>query len=236
MAEPKVRAIADYGRRIEILDGIYPAFADCSVNASPGGNLMAYVSRLYGLGMAEVERSSLGMADGLPGSLAGIGVYVFPNAATDKPPAPPQALALRDYFQDAGVLICRPGESSSIRFGVALKGGHNAEHHNHNDVGSYLLSVSGGAPPSGPRRRGLHGAAHSARNATTATCSTRSGTRCLACPASCSARRRQAAAKVLRTEFTDQRDTIVLDLTAAYDVKGLQQLHARSSTTAKRQA
>ena len=32
------------------------------------------------------------------------------------------------------------------RLGVALKGGHNAEHHNHNDVGSYVVALAGTTP------------------------------------------------------------------------------------------
>ena len=48
---------------------------------------------------------------------------------------------LRSWFEDAGVLIARPAQDSDAVLGVALKGGHNAEHHNHNDVGSYVVVV-----------------------------------------------------------------------------------------------
>ena len=98
------------------------------------------------LGMTDVERHGLGLDGGLPGSLVDLGVYGFPNAAGQVLPAEPTPSAPRDYFTEAGILICRPGAGSKAQFGVALKGGHNAEHHNHNDVGSFLVAIGGGAP------------------------------------------------------------------------------------------
>jgi hypothetical protein len=46
---------------------------------------------------------------------------------------------LRTWFKDAGVLICRPDPGSKTQFAAVLKGGNNAEHHNHNDVGSFSV-------------------------------------------------------------------------------------------------
>jgi hypothetical protein len=223
MAMPKVESIAAYGKRIEILDGIYPAFADCSVNAQPDSRLMAYLSRVFRLGMTDVERHGLGLDGGLPGSLVGLGVYGFPNAAGQVLPAEPTPSAPRDYFTEAGILICRPGAGSKAQFGVALKGGHNAEHHNHNDVGSFLLAIGGGAPLLDPGAEVYTARTFSSKRYDSGVLNSfghpvprvagklqRSG--------------RQAEAKVLRTQFTDASDTVVLDLRAAYDVKELQQL------------
>ncbi|MFV2067125.1 MAG: hypothetical protein ACC645_09115 [Pirellulales bacterium] len=223
MAPPKVEKIATYGRRIEILDGVYPAFADCSVNARPSSHLMAYLSRLFRLGMTDVERRGWGLAGGLPTSLVGVGVYGFPNAASEQSPAKPISLAPRDYFAEAGILICRPGTERGAKLGVALKGGHNAEHHNHNDVGSYLLAFNGGAPLLDPgaevytartfsSKRYDSGVLNSFGHPVPRVSGTlqRTGGR--------------AAAKVVRTQFTDASDTIVLDLRDAYDVEELKQL------------
>lgn len=223
MASPKVEAIADYGRRIEILDGVYPAFADCSVNARPSLHLMAYLSRLYRLGMTDVEERGLGVAGGLPSSLASLGIYCFPNAASGQAPAEPKPLALRDYFTDAGVLICRPGPNSESRFGVALKGGHNAEHHNHNDVGTYLLAVNGGAPLLDPGAEVYTARTFSSRRYDSDVLNS-FGHPVPRVAGQLQRTGRQAAAKVMQTDFTDEVDTIVLDLRAAYAVDALQQL------------
>ena len=48
---------------------------------------------------------------------------------------------LRTWCENAGILVARPAEGAQCRLGVALKGGHNAEHHNHNDVGSYVVVI-----------------------------------------------------------------------------------------------
>ena len=54
---------------------------------------------------------------------------------------------MRSLFDAAGVAILRPGAPiKTPSFVLALKGGHNGELHNHNDVGSYTLAL---APTSG---------------------------------------------------------------------------------------
>jgi hypothetical protein len=52
-------------------------------------------------------------------------------------------LPIRTDFPDAGVLICRPNPNATGKyFALGLKAGHNAELHNHNDVGSYSLILA----------------------------------------------------------------------------------------------
>jgi hypothetical protein len=223
MAVPKVESIAAYGKRIEILDGVYPAFADCSINARPDPRLMAYLSRVFRFGMTDVERHGLGLDGGLPGSLVGLGVYGFPNAAGQVPSAEPTPLAPRDYFTEAGILICRPGAGSKAQFGVALKGGHNAEHHNHNDVGSFLLAIGGGAPLLDPGAEVYTARTFSSKRYDSDVLNS-FGHPVPRVAGKLQRNGRQAEAKVLRTQFTDASDTVVLDLRAAYDVKELQQL------------
>ncbi|MFR9593788.1 MAG: heparinase II/III family protein, partial [Rikenellaceae bacterium] len=41
------------------------------------------------------------------------------------------------YFDDCGIVISRGAQAK--QFSIAIKGGHNAENHNHNDVGSYFI-------------------------------------------------------------------------------------------------
>jgi hypothetical protein len=51
----------------------------------------------------------------------------------------PAALPERSWLPDVQLLVCRePGGLA-----LAVKGGHNDENHNHNDVGSYLVAVDG---------------------------------------------------------------------------------------------
>ncbi|MGB2822734.1 MAG: hypothetical protein WBF17_17250, partial [Phycisphaerae bacterium] len=139
MAREQVRAPATFATRIEIISGVYPAFADCSVGTQPSSRLVQFIGRRYGLGAeAAKDRYMIHAASSLGPAM----MYSFPNSATKAPPGgEAESLGARTFFEHAGVLICRPGEHKACRMGVALKGGHNAEHHNHNDVGSYVVVV-----------------------------------------------------------------------------------------------
>lgn len=47
------------------------------------------------------------------------------------------------YLPSIGVLVAREHEGSSAGLTLAVKAGHNGEHHNHNDVGSIVVAVDG---------------------------------------------------------------------------------------------
>ena len=154
-------------------------------------------------------------------------VAVFSFLPEPVPAIPHAAIApdspLRTWFKDGGVLICRPAPGSRTQFAAALKGGHNAEQHNHNDVGSFSV-VAGKAmvicDPGGeiytqrtfsPHRyesKVLNSYGH-------------------AVPVIAGQLQRPGAdarAAVLRADFTDAEDTLVLDIRSAYPVPELQRL------------
>ena len=55
LREPKVKVIARFARMLEILPGVYPAFADCHIDAHPEPWIMALVNRRFGFGWTDVE-------------------------------------------------------------------------------------------------------------------------------------------------------------------------------------
>lgn len=227
LAVPEARLPAAFAARIQIIEGISPAFADCGVFAKPAPALMHYLNRRFGLGLTGYGPET---TQQIFGSLFETLLYGFEESAP--PPVAGKKIvanaasgpALRDWFDKAGVLVGRPLPGSSSRLGVALKGGHNAEHHNHNDLGSYVL-VSGERPvlldpgsetytarTFSPRRyesRLLNSFGHAVP--LVAGTLQRTG--------------RQAEARVLRADFTEGADTLQFDLTAAYPVADLQSLH-----------
>lgn len=221
--DPLIKEVALFGPRMEIVPGVYPSFADCAIGSRPDTQLMAFLSRRFRLGMRDVEAAGLGLAGGRSGSLYTFGLYAFDNSATAAPPADEAAgREPRNWFSEAGILICRPTDPQS-GLGAALKGGHNNEHHNHNDVGSYVVALAGKTPlldPGGEvytartfsKDRYLSGVLNSFGHPVPRFGETLQKTG------------RDAAAKVLKTQFTDQTDTLVLDLCAAYPVKGLTRL------------
>ncbi len=221
LARPEVRAPATFPARIAIIGNVYPAFADCSINTRPAPDIMFFLNRVLGLGLKEYAELDLSWVVGnLPEAL----IFAFPNAATQAPP--PQAKAgpgLRSWFDKAGVLIGRPKPGSQCQLGVALKGGHNAEHHNHNDVGSYVVVVKDKAVLLDPGRETYTARTFSSRRYESKLLNS------FGHPVPVVAGKLQrpgkdARAVVVRTEFTDAEDTLVLDISRAYDVPELRKL------------
>lgn len=59
------------------------------------------------------------------------------------PPSPEADYPARTLFPDAQMYVMRPSGSDSMPLRLSVKGGHNAEFHNHNDVGTYALFSNG---------------------------------------------------------------------------------------------
>ncbi|HYW80330.1 MAG TPA: heparinase II/III family protein, partial [Thermoguttaceae bacterium] len=213
-----------FGRRMEIAPGLYPAFADCSVGTRPSTPLMALLSRRFGLGLDAIERDGLLLEVGPTSALFELGVYGFANSATAIPAATPTVgHPLRDWYTDAQILICRPAPEQTDAMAVAIKGGHNNEHHNHNDVGSYLVVLGGDAPLVDPGAEIYTARTFSSRRYESDVLNS-FGHPVPLVAGQMQRPGRQAAGKILQTEFTDQTDTIAIDLRAAYDVDALTKL------------
>ena len=132
-------------------------------------------------------------------------------------------LPLRSEFPDGQVWVMRLPAGDPARFALGIKGGHNAEFHNHNDVGTYCVLLGGRvvagdiggevytAQTFGPHRyesKVLNSYGHPVPRVAEAL----------------QPKGRQHAAKVLRTSFTETCDTVVLDISAAYDCPTLKKL------------
>lgn len=224
MDDAKVRQIALFGPRMEILPGIYPAFADCSPHARPSEGLLAYLSRRYGFGWKDAEQQAARQA-GSSRSLFSLGAFDFPNSVSARSSSEITAKrpALRDWFVDAGVLICRPREDAERGLGVALKGGDNAEHHNHNDVGTFVVALDGEIPLVDPGSEVYTARTFSSKRYESNVLNSY-GHPVPLVAGKMQRTGRQAAARVVKTEFTDREDTIVLDIRDAYSVKELRKL------------
>lgn len=222
---PKVEAIAQFARHVEILPGVYPAFADCHVGPRPDARIMAYVSRRFGWGWNEWEKQGLGLAAGPSSDLFEFGLVGLGNSASRQPPASAGApeRPSRNWFRDAGILVCRPAPGNSRGLGAALKGGHNAEHHNHNDVGSFVVALGKATPILDPGAEVYTRRTFSSRRYDSNVLNS------FGHPVPRVAGRlqregRQAAAKVLKSEFTDQQDTLTMDIRSCYEVPELDKL------------
>lgn len=149
------------------------------------------------------------------------GRAALPDGRGTRPACP---LPVRSVFPQSQVYLMRPGGGKG---GIALgvKGGHNAELHNHNDVGSYAISL-GGEVLCGD----VGGELYSRRTFS----SRRYDSEVLNSfghpvprPGVLQGLGRRYAARIIRTEFRPNRDTVVFDLTGAYPSKTLKRLHRK---------
>ena len=221
----KAKQAATFGSKIEIINGVYPAFADCSIRAEPSSHLMYFISRRLGLGLRSWEQIDPVSAGS---SLYQSMMYSFPNSASLSLPAQnaSEGPGIRSWFENAGVLICRPAANSTSRLAVALKGGNNAEHHNHNDVGSFVLVLG-----DRPLLLDPGGEVYTARTFS----SRRYESNVLNSfghPVPLVAGKlqrtgRQASGRIVREDFTKNIDTLLLDISSAYDVPELEKLQRK---------
>jgi len=216
---------ARFGDRISIINGIIPAFADCAIKARPSSVLMWLLNRAYGW-----KNPGYGAINPIAhlGSVAE-GMLLVEASRRKEPEAKaapnPDKNSERTVFADAGVYILRPGTGSTADFGVAFKAGNNSEHHNHNDIGSYVVARGGDTPillDPGPetytrrtfskeRYEGELLNSHGHAVPVVAGQLQQTGA--------------QARGVVLRADFGSTTDTVVIDMTSAYDVKTLKKLH-----------
>jgi hypothetical protein len=249
MSQARIKPIALFGRRMEILPGIYPAFADCHLGTRPGRDIMEYLSRRYDWHLdfsADNVRSRNSAAKNRPAdgarrssrrnrdigdSLFGIGLYAFPNSLSAKKEATqiaaeknvPATLPLRDWFSDAGILLCRPKPGAAHTLGAALKGGHNGENHNHNDVGSFVVALGKSTPLLDPGSEVYTRGTFSARRYESNLLNS-FGHAVPRVAGELQAAGSKHRAKILKADFTETADTLAMDISSAYPVESLEKL------------
>lgn len=141
---PNASAAATYPERISMDGPVFPAFADAGINSSPDAWARWWAGLLV-QGKSEPYPGK-GPHGPMVGTLAQwyfIGLDATAPAGAAPVVAP---LALHDEFPDGGVLISRVLKAGKVTFSAAMKGGHNGEDHNHNDVGSYVIDLNGTLP------------------------------------------------------------------------------------------
>lgn len=213
--------VAAYPWAVQILPGVYPAYADMDVRERP--------STWFGaLAVMQVYPKPLGMKSWnlAAEDLRTLMLYesamkVFlPLVTAGLPAAPaPRPSGQHHWFADAQVYTGR----ATATFGGAIKGGHNAEHHNHNDLGSFVIAAGDRAVLADP---GLE--TYTARtfgpNRYDSLVLGSYGHAVPRVAGRLQSAGREYAAKVISTRFTETEDQVVLDLKGAYDVPELTSL------------
>ena len=217
--EPIYRKAAEYAYGYRLEHGVSPSFADGCGAPSPAN--LALVRRVWpDLTCRAAEKASpFGVAaDGVAGIYTDRYVSLLGMAKSHpcKTSHGVETLPLRSEFPVGQVWLMRAGRDMS----VAVKGGHNGELHNHNDVGSYYLVSEGKLLSGDPGGEEYTARTFSARRYESKVINS------YAHPVpvvdgKLQSNGRDFAAKVLKKEFTDACDIVVLDISGAYEVPHL---------------
>ncbi len=222
LADPAALQPALYSLRTEILNGIYPSIADCHPGSRPDPQFVRFICARFGLRPPHARGGEfVSPSGGLVHAL------LFSFLPRPLPRVPETArlpdTKLRTWFEDGGVLICRPTPGSETQFAVALKGGNNDENHNHNDVGSFSVVAGSSMVICDPGGEVYTARTFSAHRYDSKVINSYGH----AVPVVAGQLQRtgkDAKAAVLRTDFQDGRDTLALDIRSAYAVPQLKKL------------
>ncbi|MBM7786242.1 heparinase II/III domain-containing protein [Tenggerimyces flavus] len=145
---PLVREIGRYLHRVHIAGDWYVNVADGSAKLDADG-ASAHVLYRFGrrVGDAEMVAHARWLrGDGpLAESTTGVGRALLALADSDwasEPSADPPLVA-QAWWPDTELLTARETGGSARGLFLSVKGGHNAEAHNHNDVGTFLVALDG---------------------------------------------------------------------------------------------
>lgn len=215
-ADPKTKKVMEYAYGFQLQSGKSPFFADGG--GGPASDLLALGRQVWPdlVSTAAIKSPVFSSSTSLF-SLRAFGQEPKPCAPTM------DVLPPHTWFPNAQVLISRLNRGDgqgAHRLSIAIKGGHNAELHNHNDVGSYTIMMDGceiAGDPGGEvyTRRTFSKDRYVSKMLNS-----------YGHPVPVVAGRLQPAgakysAKVLKTMFGKDKDVIVLDIKGAYNVPEL---------------
>ena len=143
-SEPLIRAMGEYIARMNISGVYFVNFADSHSRASQDGNMLwrfgekcgSDILSSYAMSMLRYENATFDTA--IP--YRTLRSYTSPVLEVNDG----KLLAATDtYFPNLKVMILRDSEVPDEGLFFAMKGGHNGESHNHNDVGSFVVYKNG---------------------------------------------------------------------------------------------
>ena len=216
-ADPKTKTIMKYAYGFQLQAGRSPRFADGGGNPSPV--LLALGRQIWPdlVSTAALKSPAFGF-DTAQFSLRAFGQEPAPCAPTM------DVLPSRTWFPDAQVLISRrPNLDGKLEWSVAFKGGHNAELHNHNDVGTYTIMMDGCEMCGDPGGE-VYTRRTFSKDRYVSKVLNSYGHPVPVIGGKLQKGGRAAAAKVLETRFTEDEDVISIDYAAAYNVPALKSL------------
>ena len=217
-ADPKTKTVMKYAYGFQLQPGRSPHFADGGGNPSP---VFLSLGRQIWPDLVSTP------AVNLPLLASGYEQFSLRAFGQEPPPCAPtmDVLPIRTWFKDAQVLIsrfARPGDRG-LRWNIAFKGGHNAELHNHNDVGTYTVMMDGCEMAGDPGGE-VYTRRTFSKDRYVSKVLNSYGHPVPLIGGKLQSAGRAAAATVVESRFTDKEDSVTIEYAAAYQVPALKSL------------
>jgi hypothetical protein len=145
--EPLIQNMGRFIYRVHIHDHYFVNFADASAIVHPDASLVfRYGQQIgdeamagFGAWLAAAEKiAEEGFSNSLPRQLPALFTVDELLAAEPRQPMPRDA-----WLEGIQVMTARDQQGTAEGLYLAAKGGHNAESHNHNDVGNFIVYKDG---------------------------------------------------------------------------------------------
>ncbi|WEX10119.1 heparinase II/III family protein [Chelativorans sp. AA-79] len=147
--DPFVREIAQFPLRTILAPGAWVSFSDSDLKAGFHPGLLAFLAQRLNL----PQLAGMGIENDFAVDHFNQFAWPLRQYLWPLPESPaPFTGSSHDWFPDMAWMISRvePADPNSLR--VAIKGGHNDEMHNQNDVGSFIMMMRGRAVVTDPGR------------------------------------------------------------------------------------
>jgi len=210
----KLKKVGNFPENFEIQNGTCAPFADGVSHTSSKGSNFANVlsSKYYGA----KKPSEIRFEEAVEQIIA----WNNPELFTANTTGVSQNTELNDhtYFNDFGMVISRGKQKSP--FSIAIKAGHNAENHNHSDVGTYILvlnkAIMSGDIGAPSYTAGSFSPNNRARSSW--------GHPVPIIDNTLQSNGREFAGVITDTKFSKNSDKVVMDIKAAYEIPSLKSL------------
>jgi hypothetical protein len=234
-ADAKVRGMAMYGYRIEMLPNNIAAFGDASPNTRMDDFTRAYANDALNLGqaqhLAKVAVSGGQSGNDAPLAKAALLLFGTPRPVVGNGDPDITVIGLHSYFDSVGVLVSRPAPGGQLA--VSIKAGGNGNH-SHNDVGSYTIGL-GSEQPTGDVGTTQYSAKTFSKDRYTIAAINSWGHPVPVVAGTLQREADKLKPRVIATRFSDESDEISINMADAYAVPELRSLtrtlvHERSKS------
>jgi hypothetical protein len=217
-ADPKTKKIMEYGYFNQPEPG-------CGLNFADGGGNPSPTTQAFGtLVWPEIYDSRTEALPLTSGSVAEFSLRAFGQVKESNRKGGFDTLPPTTWFNNAQVLVSRgTDKESAMRLVLAAKGGHNAELHNHNDIGAYNIYLNGKIMAGDPKGE-IYTRRTFSKDRYVSKVLNSYGHPVPMVAGKLQSPGRKFEAQIVSTSFTPEKDVLVVDLTKAYEAPELKSL------------